>query len=191
MVCKNEKVQGGTMKKIKIVIEDGITKNSVEEHNFFDSETKEALDSMKPGQSFTVKTSAQVHSVLHYGRRTGKKFSSKKIYEGTRKNINSPHHFRIWREEGTPKPLPEVKRDKVKEFGSLTKIDVTDKSNLPNDQSVPKQRLAQGVLEMAELRAENRKIVEDLEHIKKILKEELGERDIDWRPVRDNDEDYL
>ena len=190
MVCKNEKVQGGTMKKLKIVIEDGITKSSVEADNFFDAETKQALDSMKVGQSFTVKTISQVHSVLQYGRKTGNKFSSKKIYEGTRKGVNSPHHFRIWREQGKPKPLPEIKRDKVKEFGSLTKADVTDKSNLPRD-GVPKQRLAQGVLEMAELRAENRKIVEDLEHIKKILKEELGERDIEWRPVRDNDEDYL
>ena len=177
------------MKKIKIIIEDGIDKSSVGTENFFDSETKQALDSMKVGQSFTVKTYSQRAAVFQYGRRTGKLFSSKKIYEGTRKGVNSPHHFRIWLERGKPKPLPEVKRDKVKEFGSLTKADVTD--NSPNDPSVPNQRLAQGVLEMAELRAENRKIVEDLEHVKKILKEELGERDIDWRPVRDNDEDYL
>ena len=45
---------------------------------------------------------------------------------------------------------------------------------------------------MAELRAENRKIVEDLEHIKRILKEELGEKSIDdWKPVKENDEDLL
>ena len=31
---------------------------------------------------------------------------------------------------------------------------------------------------MAELRADNKKIVEDIDHIKKVLKEELG-RDID------------
>ena len=178
------------MKKINIVIEDGITKSSVEANNFFDTETKQALDSMKVGQSFTVKTISQVHSILQYGRKTGKKFSSKKIYEGTRKNVNSPHHFRIWLEQGKPKPLPEVKRDKVKEFGSVTKKDVTD--NSPIDPSVPNQRLAQGVLEMAELRAENRKIVEDLEHIKRILKEELGEKAIDdWKQLKENDEDLL
>ena len=193
MVCKNEKVQGGTMKKIKIVIEDNIDKDSVGTENFFDAETKQALDSMKVGQSFTVKKYSQRAAVFQYGRRTGKLFSSKKIYEGTRKGSDSPHHFRIWLERGKPKPLPELKRDKVKEFGSVTKKDVTlNKADVLDDQTVPNQRLAQGVLEMAELRAENRKIVEDIEHIKRILKEELGEKGIDnWKRVKENDEDLL
>jgi len=180
------------MKKIKIVIEDGIDKHSVGTEMFFDAETKKALDSMKVGQSFTVEKNSQRSAVFQYGRRTGKLFSSKKIYEGTRKGSDSPHHFRIWLERGKPKPLPEVKSLKVKEFGAVTKKDVTDATNLPNDQTVPNQRLAQDVLEMAELRAENRKIVEDLEHIKRVLKEELGEKAIDdWKPVKENDEDLL
>tara|TARA_R100000234_G_scaffold107452_1_gene78515 strand:+ start:129 stop:680 length:552 start_codon:yes stop_codon:yes gene_type:complete len=183
------------MKDDKIVIEDGIDKDSVGTKNFFDDETKKALDSMKVGQSFTVKKYSQRAAVFQYGRRTGKLFSSKKIYEGTRKGSDSPHYFRIWLERGKPKPLPDQKKYqqfKVKDYGSLTKADVTDKVNSSNDQSVPNQRLAQGVLELAELRAENRKIVEDLEHIKRILKEELGEKGIDnWKPVKENDEDLL
>ena len=183
------------MKKIKIVIEDNIDKDSVGTENFFDDETKKALDSMKVGQSFTVKKYSQRAAVFQYGRRTGKLFSSKKVYEGTRKGSDSPHHFRIWLERGKPKPLPDQKKYqqfKVKDYGSLTKTDVTDPANSPHDQTLPNQRLAQGVLEMAELRAENRKIVEDLEHIKRILKEELGEKSIDdWKPVKENDEDLL
>ena len=180
------------MKKITINIEDGISKERVERDNLFTTETKEALDSMKVGQSFIVKTETHRAAVIYYGRKFGIKFTSKKIYEGARKGINSPFHFRIWREPGQPTPIPDPKprdytKTKVKEFGSLTKVDVTDPANAPTDYA-PKHALAEGVLEMAELRAENRKIVEDLEHIKRVLKEEL-KQDINWQPVRDNLED--
>ena len=161
------------MKKLEIKIEDGIEKPDYTGKNILTGETMKSLRNMKAGQSFTVKTESHKLTVQMYGRKIGKVFSSRKIYEGNTKGKNTPYHFRIWCESGKPKPLAktnyESQKSIVKNFGSLTKGNVSD----GDGDATTRHRVSNDVLAMAELRADNKRIVEDLDKIKQILKEEL------------------
>jgi len=161
------------MKKLEIKIEDGIEKPDYTGKNILTGETMKSLRNMKAGQSFTVKTESHKLTVQLYGRKIGKVFSSRKIYEGNTKGKNTPYHFRIWCESGKPKPLAktnyESQKSIVKNFGSLTKGNVSD----GDGDATTRHRVSNDVLAMAELRADNKRIVEDLDKIKQILKEEL------------------
>ena len=79
------------MKKLEIKIEDGIEKPDYTGKNILNSETMKSLKGMKAGQSFTVKTESHKLTVQLYGRKIGKVFSSRKIYEGNTKGKNSPY----------------------------------------------------------------------------------------------------
>lgn len=178
------------MKKVKIKIENNISYQKYQALSVLDEETRKQLDNMKIGQSFVVNSVSHRDTILKYGRTTGKKFISRKIYEGNTKTSTTPYHFRIWRSEGEPKPLPINKdkdRYKVPSFGALTKSTIKAVENDLKDYSsigseAEPHNIPEEVLTIAELRADNKKIVEDLEHIKKVLKEELGQ-DINYRPV--------
>ena len=168
------------MKKLEIKIEDGIEQHEVRRNNMLDDKTKELLKNIKVGQSFTVKTVSQKLTIQMYGRHIGKKFSSRKIYDGTTKGIDAPHHFRIWCDSRKPTPIPNEKYgryskkpyedSKLKTFGSISKTQVSDGEG----DATTRHKVSDEVLAMAELRADNKRIVEDLDKIKKILKEELG-----------------
>tara|TARA_X000001388_G_C2151297_1_gene92506 strand:+ start:19 stop:582 length:564 start_codon:yes stop_codon:yes gene_type:complete len=177
------------MKKVKIKIENNISYQKYQALSVLDEETRKQLDNMKIGQSFVVNSISHRDTILKYGRTTGKKFISRKIYEGNTKTSTTPYHFRIWRSEGEPKPLP-IDKDRsynVPSFGALTKStikavesDLKDYSSIGSE--AESHNIPEEVLTIAELRADNKKIVEDLEHIKKVLKEELGQ-DINYKPV--------
>ena len=176
------------MKKIKIKIENNIPYEKYQTSSVLDEKTRKQLDNMKIGQSFVVNTESHRETILRYGRATGKKFKSRKIYEGNTKASTTPYHFRMWRSEGKPKPLP-IDKDKynVPSFGALTKSAIKAVENdLKDSPSIGSEaeahNIPEEVLTIAELRADNKKIVEDLEHIKKVLKEELGQ-DINYKPV--------
>ena len=167
MVCKNETVQGGTImskpnnwksnfKPLEVKIEDGIKHETYRGNVILNDEAIAQLRKMKEGQSFVAQSQSQVLTIINWGKRHDKKFVSRKIWEGSRKGPDAPHHFRVWLVKGKPNPLPDQKRPA----------------------EVQTHSLSDDVLAMAELRADNKKIVEDIDHIKKGLKEELG-RDID------------
>jgi hypothetical protein len=139
-----------------------------------DTETKKALRSMEKGQSFVVKKAGQVQHIQVYGRSVGKRFSSRKIYTGNRQDKN--FHFRVWL-EGDRSPTtrkPDYAKNQPESFGSLSTSKVesdgvgsaTERSKVPNE-----------ILTLIELKEENRMIVDDINKIKKILKEELGYSD--------------
>ena len=159
------------MKKFEINVEDNVEKPSLVRGYILDKKIMKQLRNMKAGQSFTVKTESQKNTILLYGRKIGKLFSSRKIYDGDRRGANAPHHFRIWSDNGKPKPLAKTNYENgVKNFGSLTKSNVSKGEG----DATTRHKVSNDVLAMAELRADNKRIVEDIDKIKKILKEELG-----------------
>ena len=180
------------MKKIEIKIEDGIEQHKVERNNMLDDKTRELLKNIKVGQSFTVKTISQKHTIQTYGRHIGKRFSSRKIYDGTTKGIDAPHHFRIWCDSKKPTPIPNEKYgrypkkpyedSKLKTFGSISKTQVSD----GDGDATVRHSVSDDVLAMAELRADNKRIVEDIDKIKQILKEELGHDMETFRPLNED-----
>tara|TARA_R100000030_G_scaffold40509_1_gene30473 strand:+ start:752 stop:1282 length:531 start_codon:yes stop_codon:yes gene_type:complete len=170
--------------KIEIKIEDGIKKFN-RKTGMLDDKAKKLLRDMKVGQSFVVETASQKQAVQIYGNKLGLKFSSRKIYTGTNKGSRSPHVYRIWKDGTTsPKTIDRTKeyaRNRVKNFGSLTKTDVSD----GDGQATTRHKVSNEVLAMAELRADNKRIVEDLDKIKQILKEELGHDLEKFRPINE------
>lgn len=175
------------MKKLEIKIEDGIEKPDYTGKNILTGETMKSLRDMKAGQSFTVKTESHKLTVQLYGRKIGKVFSSRKIYEGNTKGKNTPYHFRIWCESGKAKPLPSSKppseNPKLKSFGSISKTQVSDDGD---GDATTRHRVSDDVLAMAELRADNKRIVEDLDKIKQILKEELKHDMETFKPLNED-----
>ena len=171
--------------KIEIKIEDGIKKSNTKT-GMLDDKAKKLLRDMKVGQSFVVETASQKQAVQIYGNKLGLKFSSRKIYTGTNKGSRSPHVYRIWKDGTTsPKTIDRIKeyaRNRVKNFGSLTKTDVSD----GDGQATTRHKVSNEVLAMAELRADNKRIVEDLDKIKQILKEELGHNLEKFRPLNED-----
>ena len=171
--------------KIEIKIEDGIKKSNTKT-GMLDDKAKKLLRDMKVGQSFVVETASQKQAVQIYGNKLGLKFSSRKIYTGTNKGSRSPHVYRIWKDGTTsPKTIDRTKeyaRNRVKNFGSLTKTDVSD----GDGQATTRHKVSNEVLAMAELRADNKRIVEDLDKIKQILKEELGHNLEKYRPLNED-----
>ena len=171
--------------KIEIKIEDGIKKFN-RKTGMLDDKAKKLLRDMKVGQSFVVETASQKQAVQIYGNKVGLKFSSRKIYTGTNKGSRSPHVYRIWKDGTTsPKTIDRTKeyaRNRVKNFGSLTKTDVSD----GDGQATTRHKVSNEVLAMAELRADNKRIVEDLDKIKQILKEELGHDLEKFRPLNED-----
>ena len=176
--------------KINIEIEDNIEKPIGRgRKSLIDSDTIAKLKSMEIGQSFVVSKVQQVSSIQMWGRKVGKKFSSSKIYTGERKDKN--FHFRVWL-EGNCKPVePKPKKhdydkNKPESFGSLptSKVEsdgvgsATERSKVPNE-----------ILTLIELKEENRMIVEDLDKIKKILRQELGYKDFNFSYTRLNEEE--
>ena len=177
--------------KINIEIEDNVEKpfGRRGRKSLLDADTIKKLKSMEIGQSFVVLKQAQVASIQMWGRKVGKRFTSNKIYAGERKDKN--FYFRVWL-EGNCKPVEPKpqKRDYAKNqpesFGSLSTNKVksdgvgsaTERSKVPNE-----------ILTLVELKEENRMIVEDLDKIKRILKEELGYKDFNFSYTRLNEEE--
>lgn len=176
--------------KINIEIEDNIEKPIGRgRKSLLDADTIKKLKSMEIGQSFVVSKVQQVSSILLWGRKVGKRFTSRKIYTGERKDKN--FHFRVWL-EGNCKPLEpkpqkrDYNKNKPESFGSLSTSKVesdgvgsaTERSKVPNE-----------ILTLVELKEENRMIVEDLDKIKRILKEELGYKDFNFSYTRLNEEE--
>ena len=175
--------------KINIEIEDNVELQPINRGKFLDSDTIAKLKSMKIDQSFVVSKQTQVLAIQQWGRKFGKRFVSRKIYTGERKDKNFT--FRVWL-EGNCKPVEPKpqKRDYAKNqpesFGSLSTNKVksdgvgsaTERSKVPNE-----------ILTLVELKEENRMIVEDLDKIKRILKEELGYKDFNFSYTKMNEEE--
>lgn len=168
------------MLKLNIKIEDGIEKPDYTGKNILTSETMQSLKDIKAGQSFTVKTESHKLTVQLYGRKIGKRFTSRKVYEGNTKGSNSPHHFRMWCESGKATPLPEVEtassKAKLKSFGSISK---TKTESDGDGNATTRHDISPEILAIAELKEENKNIVDDISKIKKILREELKTTSLD------------
>ena len=175
--------------KINIEIEDNVELQPINRGKFLDADTIAKLKSMEIGQSFVVLKVQQVMVIQQWGRKVGKRFTSRKIYTGERKDKNFT--FRVWL-EGNCKPVePKPKKhdyakNKPESFGSLSTSKVesdgvgsaTERSKVPNE-----------ILTLVELKEENRMIVEDLDKIKKILRQELGYKDFNFSYTRLNEEE--
>lgn len=176
--------------KINIEIEDNVEKPLGRgKKSLLDADTIAKLQSMEIGQSFVVLKQTQVASIQMWGRKVGKRFSSNKIYAGERKDKN--FYFRVWL-EGNCKPVEpkpqkrDYTKNQPKSFGSLptNKVEsdgvgsATERSKVPNE-----------ILTLVELKEENRMIVEDLDKIKRILKEELGYQDFNFSYTRLNEDE--
>lgn len=145
--------------------------------HFLTQEIKDKLLKMSIGDSFVVEKITTVSYIQYWGKTIGKRFSSRKVYKGERKDKN--FHFRVWLEgDRVPEPVKSRKNDYAKNqpktFGSLSKKasesdgegSATERSKVPSE-----------ILTLIELKEENRMIVDDLNQIKRILKEELGYTD--------------
>jgi len=135
------------------------------------------LKSMTKGQSFLVNKVSTVASIQMWGRKVGKRFRSEKQYKGERKDNN--FHFRVWL-AGDVKPIEpkpqkhDYTKNQPESFGSLSTSKVesdgvgsaTERSKVPNE-----------ILTLIELKEENRMIVDDLNKIKNVLRQELGYSD--------------
>ena len=126
---------------------------------------EERLLSMTPKQdSFIVEEEHQAQTVRNIGKKIGRPVITRKMYiqedvKNQRLSDLKPV-YRIWVKEIT-KPASRLSTPLAKP----KIVNSTDKAAVPSH-----------ILEIAELKAENRMIVEDIEKIKKIIKEELGSR---------------
>ena len=124
---------------------------------------EERLLSMTPGEdSFIVEKDYEAQTVRLIGKKIGRPIIARKMYiQEDAKNQRASDLkpiFRIWVKEitepvsnlSTPLAKPKI-------------VNSNDKAAVPSH-----------ILEIAELKAENRMIVEDIEKIKKIIKQELG-----------------
>jgi len=175
--------------KINIEIEDNIARQPRGRKSLLDADTIAKLQSMEKGQSFVLAKQAQVASIQQWGRKVGKRFSSRKIYTGERKDKN--FHFRVWFEgDCTPvEPKPQKRdytKNQPKSFGSLSK-QATE--SVGEGSATERSRVPSEILTLVELKEENRMIVEDLDKIKRVLKEELGYKEFNFLYTRLNEEE--
>jgi len=124
---------------------------------------EERLLSMTPKEdSFIVEDESSANVIRSIGKKIGRPVITRKMY--IQENVKNQRLsdlkpvFRIW-----VKKITEPQ-------GDVQGLDTKPKNvNSNNKAAVPSH-----ILEIAELKAENRMIVEDIEKIKKIIKQELG-----------------
>jgi len=124
---------------------------------------EERLLSMTPQEdSFIVEGESEANVIRLVGKRIGRTITTRKMYvqedvKNQRLSDLKPV-FRIWVKEIT-EPASRLSAP----LANPKIVNSNDKAAVPGH-----------ILEIAELKAENRMIVEDIEKIKKIIKEELG-----------------
>ena len=137
---------------------------------------EERLLSMTPKvDSFVVDNESDANLTRLIGKRIGRRVVTRKIYiqddiKNHRLSDLKPV-IRVWVKEITE---PQ---------GGVQGLD-----NKPKNPNVDKYSVPQSVLQIAELKAENRMIVEDMEKIKKIIIEELGAKNEFKYPLRTNED---
>ena len=133
------------------------------------------LSTTPKADSFIVEEEHQAHTIRTIGKKMGRLVITRKMYvqedvKNQRLSDLKPV-FRIWVKEIT------------KPQGGVQGLD-----NKPKNPNVDKYSVPQSVLQIAELKAENRMIVEDIEKIKKIIIEELGTKNEFKYPLRTNED---
>ena len=124
---------------------------------------EERLLSMTPKEdSFIVEDESSANVIRSIGKKIGRPVITRKMYvqedvKNQRLSDLKPV-FRIWVKEIT-KPVSNLSTPLAKPKN----VNSNDKAAVPGH-----------ILEIAELKAENKMIVEDIEKIKKIIKQELG-----------------
>jgi len=135
---------------------------------------KNLIKEMEIGDSFIIDRYAVINRYRNYARAIGKELLARKNFTGTHK---SDFNYRVWYSKKI-KPYTEISpsRDtKLKKHGMLSKKEVQDGAKVD---PVIYAQIDSHVLAIAELQEENKKIVDDMEHIKKVMREELGH--VDW-----------
>lgn len=148
---------------------------------FLDDSVINAIASLEVGDSFTVKNYGQVNKIRHYAKLKHKKqLESRKEFTG--KTVNDGFVYRMWctkilnptEHQSFLNSEKELKsKTKLKTQGMLSKKQVVNKDAITHINDV-RAKIDNMVLQLAEINEENRMIVEDIDHIKKVLKEELG-----------------
>jgi len=137
-------------------------------------QVKEVLDSMEIGDSFVVPNQGKVALYRQYMKRMGKKLESRREHSGERQ-IEGKFHFRCWY-TGDYSSAERLKQAKQKEQRQLMFKKIVplkeNKGDLDKNGNTC-YGCDQNVLHIAELREENRMIVEDVKKLNKILTEEF------------------
>tara|TARA_R100001460_G_scaffold3969_6_gene11576 strand:- start:905 stop:1441 length:537 start_codon:yes stop_codon:yes gene_type:complete len=142
---------------------------------------EERLLSMTPQEdSFIVEDESDANGIRLIGKRIGRPIISRKTYiQGDIKNqrlSDLKPVYRIWVKE-----ITEPQK-------GYSQPNYLHKNAKPKNSSVDKYSVPQSILQIAELKAENKMIVEDMQKIKKIIIEELGTKNEFKYPLRTNED---
>ncbi len=136
---------------------------------------KEVLDAMEIGDSFTVPNAAKVASYRQYMKSKGRRLESRKEFIGERQ-IQGQFCYRCWY-TGDYTSTERLKLARQKEQTQLMNkkiVPIKENKGDLDKQGNTCYGCDQNVLHIAELREENRMIVEDVKKINKILTEEFA-----------------
>jgi hypothetical protein len=173
------------MKSLNIKLEKNVMMPNKYGANYqdFEQDTIDVLRDMKVGDSFTVKNYGDVSRLRKLCKFKLKKLvSSRKEYIG--KTKNDGHVFRIWctrilsdneHQKEVEKFEAQYQNKKLHTAGMLAKHETSDTTATNHNDY--RAKIDGMILAIAEYREENRMLVDDIEHIKKILTEELGYSD--------------
>lgn len=149
---------------------------------FLDDNVIDAIASLEVGDSFTVKNYGQVNQIRHYAKFKHKKqLESRKEFTG--KTVNDGFVYRMWCTKILNHDEHQALLDsdneskslnKLKTQGMLSKKQVVNNDGITTNINDVRAKIDNMVLQLAEINEENRMIVEDIDHIKKVLREELG-----------------
>ena len=145
---------------------------------------KKELEKLEVGDSFIVKNVSLVQQFMRAGKDKGMVMTSRKNYIGPRKD---QFNFRVWYERPMTDVELAVHKQKQLEYRNRYKKPTVSKTKVNGKETETKVHdtcygCNENILLIAELKAENKKIVEDMEKINKIMIEE----NIGWNKAKFN-----
>jgi len=166
-----------------IKIEKNIPLPSKHKRAMREEQRKELLQ-LEVGDSFIVKNISAVQQYLRAGKDEGMVMTSRKNYTGPRKD---QFNFRMWYERPMTDVELAVHKQKQLEYLNRYKKPIVSKSKVNGKHTETKVHdtcygCNENILLIAELKAENKKIVEDMEKINKIMQEE----NVGWNKAKLN-----
>jgi hypothetical protein len=137
-------------------------------------QVKEVLDSMEIGDSFVVPNQAKVSLYRQYMKRMGKKLESRREHSGERQ-IEGKFHYRCWYtgDFSSAERLRQVRKKEQQQLMNKKVVNIKENKGDLDRHGNSCYGCDQNVLHIAEIKEENRMIVEDVKRLNKILTEEF------------------
>ena len=166
-----------------IKIEKNIPIPSSTNASYLSEEEKNLIRTMDIGDSFLIAKYSHIGRLRQYAKSMGMELIARKNYTGTTRN---EFNYRVWYSKKITPVAKVYPHNKLKELGILPPKSVTSRKGMINNPSggEPTDGIHlcdQSILDIAELKEENRQIVDDMVHIKKVLKEELGHTNTEYK----------